>query len=75
MIRAALFGPSPWLFVKTDGLFAALVVVIPGPRHLDGVDVEAADGEGGPDGGHQRPGVHPGVPQVYHQVVVQTLGR
>ena len=50
-------------------------VVLPGPRHLDGVDVEAADGEGGPDGGHQGPGVHPGVTQVYHQVVVQTLGR
>ena len=47
--------------------------VLPGARHLHDVDIHTADGCGGPDGGHQRPAVYPGVSQVNHQVVVPSL--
>ena len=46
---------------------------IPGTQHLHSVDIHTADGRGWPDGGHQRPAVHSGVPQVHHQVVVPGL--
>ena len=46
---------------------------IPGAPDLHCVDINTADEGGGPDGGHQRPGVYSGVPQVHHQVVVPRL--
>ena len=49
------------------------VVYLPWASHLHHIDIEGADGDGGPDGGHEGPGVHPGVPQVHHQVVIPAL--
>ena len=46
---------------------------LPWASHLHNVDIEGADGDGGPDGGHEGPGVHPGVSQVHHQVVIPPL--
>ena len=46
---------------------------LPGASHLHNIDIEGADGDGGPDGGHEGPGVHPGVSQVHHQIVIPPL--
>ena len=43
--------------------------------YLDNIDVDDANEGCGPDWSHQRPGVHPGVPQVHHQIVVTFLGE
>ena len=46
---------------------------LPWASYLHNVDIEGADGDGGPNGGHEGPGVYPGVSQVHHQVVIPPL--
>ena len=53
-------------FAKTDNEEDKL----PGPDHFDEVDVEGADDDGGPDGGHAQPVVHSRIAEIHHQVII-----
>ena len=69
----AIHDPNILVFrrsVKTQGGQKDSKEKLPGPDHFDEVDVEGADDDGGPDGGHAQPVVHSRISEIHHQVIV-----